>query len=143
MAVHATEALADAIEPTAVMDLCWPPNPGECEHREQNQNENNLIVIQIGLINTFDPFCAQIQGQLSADVSNGLIAIWTVGPANYSPNDYYGDRHNAPGITHRTALAFSSSEILQSTLIHEAAHAFGVTTDGEATMWENTCRGGL
>lgn len=130
------------MEPRPYMDLCWPLVQGQCEHRDITQNENNLIVTQAGYINWLaDPFCADLYDQVFADINNHRVFIWTVGTPQYDPTNYSGDRHNGATITHLTARAFTSTEELQRTLIHETAHALGVTTDGEAVMWEETCLG--
>lgn len=90
-----------------------------------------------------DPRCGQIQNQLMSDSQSepNNIEMWTDGPPEYDPANYYGDRHNEPGITHLTANAFNSNMELMKTLIHEGAHAIGVTTDSEAAQLEELCLG--
>lgn len=69
------------------------------------------------------------------------ILVWTVGPASYHPSNYYGDRHNGPGVTHVTSLGMNSNEQLMRTLIHEAAHGALGVSDQVAEELENACLG--
>ena len=123
------------------MDLCWPIS-SECQHREMTTNEHNRMV-SLGMnINTAgDSRCSTIKQKVLDDLTAGNVFVWTVGPSNYDPANYYGDRHNVPNVTHVTALALASNEMLMKTLIHEAAHAIGVTTDEEADGLQETCAG--
>jgi hypothetical protein len=131
---------SDTLHINAYMDLCWPPSD-QCQDRPLTDNEHNRAVLMGQNINTLDPRCAEIQAQTMMDIDNGMITMWTVGPPEYDPANYYGDRHNAVGLTHLTANAYRSNYELMRTLIHEAAHAVGVTDDGDATQLEETCLG--
>ena len=124
-----------------VIDVCWPIS-SVCEDRPLTTNEKNRITSLSMNINTAgDPRCSQIRSQAINDVSNDAVRMWTAGPEEYDPDDYYGDRHNVPGITHITANALNSNLELMRTLIHEAAHAIGVTDDGDAAQLEESCLG--
>lgn len=107
-----------------------------------NQNEHNRVVLLSEQINVMgDPRCGSIVEQSAVAARDGNIRMWTEGSTSYNPNDYYGDRHNAVNVTHLTANAFASNYELMRTLIHEAAHAIGVTDDDEALELEYACMG--
>ncbi len=127
--------------PQRYMDLCWPPGT-ECQHRDITQNELTRISSMISNINVGGGSqCVAIQDLLMSDMYAGRIQVWTAGSSTYDPSNFYGDRHNGPGITHLTSNAFASNCELMRTLIHESAHGIGVTSDPDATQLEDTCLG--
>lgn len=126
--------------PRHSVEGCWPIT-AQCVDRPLTDDERSRSLGMIGGINAgADPRCSQIQQQLGADHAAGNIRLWTDGPAEYHPNNYYGDRHNGPGVSHVTQNAFQSNTSLQATLIHETAHAWG-WSDAEANELEQICQG--
>lgn len=139
----ASEPTTPVFNPQLSLEGCWPIG-GDCEHRVLTTTEANRITTLTQNLNTqADSRCATIQNLLMADMGAEpkQILVWTNGPSTYHPDNYYGDRHNAPGITHITPLGLSTNENLMRTIIHEAAHGVGATTDTEAEELEDLCLG--
>lgn len=134
-------AIGDSL--SSYMDLCWPIE-GDCKDRELNQNEHNRVTLLSERINVAgDPRCAAIMAQSAQDAQDGKIRMWTEGPTGYDPrvDPYAGDRHNTAGVTHVTPNAWVDNYELMKTLIHEAAHAVGYTSDEDAIALEYACMG--
>lgn len=126
----------------AVMDMCWPPS-ADCQHRELNTNEHNRVVsLSMNINVNGDPMCSAIMNQSLSD-TYGNIKMWTDGPTGYEPEDFFGDRHNVPQVTHLTANAFANNSELMRTLIHEACHAIGNGDDDDCARLEEACFGDI
>lgn len=130
------------------MDLCWPPSP-DCVDRPLTIDEQHRVwQLSYNINSQGSTTCDYIRRWAMADAeasaSSGVsqhVFVWTQGTPAYDPANYYGDRHNDPGITHITANALSSNVELMKTLIHEAAHGIGMTDDTEISQYEDECLG--
>jgi hypothetical protein len=133
---------ADSLHVRRYMDLCWPPSD-QCKERSLTQTEYTKSYQLAENINTqADSRCATIKNQAIEDLIYGQFRMWYQGPPDYDPTtNYFGDRHNAVAISHITPLSYGNNMELMKTIIHESAHAIGVTDDGTATQLEEACLG--
>lgn len=109
-------------------DGCWPIS-SECQDRALTGGEWNAAYNAIGLIEGTDAMCFDIRDKAMDDLLLDKIRFWTTGPSGYDPANYYGDRHNVPGVTHVTGVGFATTDDLIETLAHETAHALGYNHD--------------
>jgi hypothetical protein len=112
-----------------------------CFDRAFDWYEDQRVFTQIHNIRDDGGVCSQLKSRLWQDWSDNNIRYDHSGS---TVAGQFGDAHNTPGIVHLTMEAFAAGNgdiELQYTLIHEAAHRIGISSDPEAYAYEQLCYG--
>ena len=113
--------LEQAASSASSTEGCWPIGSAQCEHRDLTASECGWLM-QLSSAYANDGVCGLIKLQAQNDLNNSRVKVQTSG---IGMNNQYGDRHNAPGISHLTSTyGMANNDSARETLFHESAHGY-------------------